>query len=175
MVLLPVTELVVDWYLVFSKPRQEQIAAEQLLLQGYEAYLPLYKKLRRTAEGALAVHEPMFPRYLFTRPGRQGQSISSIRSTRGVTTLVRFGFEPAAVPDALIETIKTMEAQRNAAHLHQMSSLRVGQRVKLEHVALSDMEGLVQAVSSKRVQVLLEILGRPVEVALEHHQVSPVE
>lgn len=162
-----------SWYLVFSKPRQERIAFDQLLRQGYEVYLPLYKKSRRSPEGVLAVYEPMFPRYLFARPGKPGQSIASIRSTRGVTTLVRFGFEPANVPDALIEAIKAMEAQRDAADLPLISGLRVGQRVKLAHVALSEMEGLVQNVSSKRVQVLLEILGRPVVVGLEHHQLSP--
>ena len=172
---LPLSGADLNWYLVFSKPRQERIAAEQLHQQGYEVYLPLYKKLKRTAEGPLTVQEPMFPRYLFVRPGSPGQSVASVRSTRGVTTLVRFGFEPASVPEALIEMIKTMEAERNAADLHQMSSLRVGQRVKLERVAMSDMEGLVQSVSSKRVQVLLEILGRPVSVQLEHHQITPVE
>jgi len=37
---------------------------------------------------------------------------------------------------------------------------------------LAGMEGFVQSVSSKRVAVLLEILGRPTLVQLEHHQVE---
>lgn len=164
-----------SWYLVFSKPRQEKVAAQHLCRQGFEVYLPLYKKLKRTAQGVQSVFEPMFPRYLFTKPGQTSQSTSSIRSTRGVSTLVKFGLEPAVVPDALIESIQCIESERNEADLQEISKLQVGQRVRLEHVALSDMEGLVQTVSSKRVQVLLEILGRPVQVQLELHQVHPVE
>jgi transcriptional antiterminator RfaH len=34
------------------------------------------------------------------------------------------------------------------------------------------VDALVQSVSSKRVSVLLEILGRPVILDLDHHQVS---
>jgi transcriptional antiterminator RfaH len=53
-----------------------------------------------------------------------------------------------------------------------MSNLKAGQKVKLKHVALGSLEGLVQSVSSKRVAVLLEILGRPTVVQLDHHQVE---
>lgn len=163
-----------SWYLVFSKPRQERLACEQLRQQGYEVYLPLYKKLKRTAQGPQTLLEPMFPRYLFVRPTNAGQGLARIRSTRGVSALVRFGLEPATVPASLIETIESMESARNEANLLEISALQVGQRVKLENVAMAQVEGLVQAVSSKRVQVLLEILGSPVAVDVEHHQVSPL-
>ena len=33
-------------------------------------------------------------------------------------------------------------------------------------------EGLVQSVSAKRVAVLLEILGRPTTVQVDHHQIE---
>lgn len=161
------------WYLVYTKPRLESEAQRQLQRQAFEVYLPLYKKLKRTSEGIVAVREPMFPRYLFVRPAGPAQSLSSVRSTRGVSTLVRFGFEPAVVASTLIEAVRTMEREREDAELGALNSLEVGQRVRLAHVAMHDMEGLVQAVSSKRVQVLLEILGRPVSVQLEHHQIQP--
>jgi transcriptional antiterminator RfaH len=56
--------------------------------------------------------------------------------------------------------------------LQELSNLKVGQAVRLKHNALGDVEGLIQSVSSKRVAVLLEILGRPTVVQLEHHQVD---
>ena len=55
-----------------------------------------------------------------------------------------------------------------------MSNFKAGQKVKLKHVALGALEGLVQSVSSKRVAVLLEILGRPTVVQVDHHQVESV-
>jgi transcriptional antiterminator RfaH len=163
------------WYLVYAKPRQEEVARFNLQQQGFETYLPLYKKFKKTEQGPVSVFEPMFPRYLFFRPTSGGQSLSTVRSTRGVTTLVRFGFEPAVVADALIERIRQLEQERNAATLQQTSDVRAGQKVRLKHTALGDVEGLVQSVSSKRVAVLLEILGRPAVVQVEYFQVEPTD
>lgn len=161
------------WYLAYTKPRQEETARTHLERQGFEVYLPLYKKFRKTPQGPLSIFEPMFPRYVFFRPGREGQGISTVRSTQGVTTVVRFGFEPAVIDAALLERIRQLEDDRSQASLQQLSNLKPGQAVRLRHTVLTGMEGLVQTVSAKRVAVLLEILGRTTVVQLEHHQVEP--
>ena len=161
-----------DWYLAYTKPRQEEIARVNLEQQGFEAYLPLYKKFKKTEQAPVSVFEPMFPRYIFFRPGRVGQSISAVRSTKGVTTIVRFGFEPAVIDEELLRRIRQLEQDRNHATLQELSNLRAGQKVRLKHTALGGVDGLIQSVSSKRVAVLLEILGRPAVVQLEHHQVE---
>lgn len=163
------------WYLVYAKPRQEEVARFNLQQQGFEAYVPLYKKFKKTEQGPISVFEPMFPRYLFFRPTSSGHSLSTVRSTRGVTSLVRFGFEPAVVADTLIERIRQLEQDRNEATLQQISDIKAGQLVRLKHTALGDIQGLVQSVSSKRVAVLLEILGRPAVVQVEYFQVQPAD
>ena len=164
-----------DWYLAYTKPRQEEIARFNLDQQGFESYLPLYKKFKKTEQGPVSVFEPMFPRYIFFRPGKPGQSISTVRSTKGITTIVRFGFEPAVIGEELLGRIRQLEEDRNHATLLELSKLKAGQTVRLQHTALGDVQGLIQSVSSKRVSVLLEILGRPAVVQLEHHQVDPVD
>ena len=160
------------WYLAYTKPRQEEIARVNLDQQGFESYLPLYKKFRKTEQGPVSVFEPMFPRYIFFRPGKPQQSISTVRSTKGITTLVRFGFEPAVIDEELLRRIRQLEEDRNHATLLELSQLKPGQTVRLQHTALSGVEGLIQSVSSKRVEVLLDILGRPAVVQLAHHQVE---
>jgi transcriptional antiterminator RfaH len=160
------------WYLAYTKPREERVAEVNLLQQGFEAYLPLYKKFKKTEQGPVALYEPMFPRYILFRPGKPEQSISVVRSTKGIATIVRFGFEPAMLQDDLVQRIRQLEQDRNHATLQELSNLKPGQTVRLKHTALSGVEGLIQSVSSKRVAVLLEILGRPTVVQLEHHQVE---
>ncbi|MGV0985550.1 MAG: transcription termination/antitermination protein NusG [Limnohabitans sp.] len=160
------------WYLAYTKPRQEQIALTNLEQQAFEAYLPLYKKFKKTEQGPVALFEPMFPRYILFRPGKPEQSISVVRNTKGIATIVRFGFEPALLSDELVQRIRLLEQDRNHATLQELSNLKIGQAVRLRHTALSGIEGLIQSVSSKRVAVLLEILGRPTLVQLEHHQVE---
>jgi transcriptional antiterminator RfaH len=114
----------------------------------------------------------MFPRYILFRPGCPGQSISAVRSTKGVTTIVRFGFEPALVTDDVVQRIRLMEQLRHQATIEELNHLKIGQKVLLKHTALGAIEGLVHNVSSKRVAVLLEILGRPTVVQVDHHQVE---
>lgn len=160
------------WYLAYTKPRQEDIARMNLEQQGFQVYLPLYKKFKRTELGPVSVFEPMFPRYVFFRPAHEGQSISVVRSTKGVTTLVRFGFEPALIDEQLLHRIRQIEQDRDQATLMELSRLKAGQTVRLQHTALQGVEGVIQSVSSKRVAVLLEILGRPAVVQVEPHQVE---
>lgn len=160
------------WFLAYTKPRLESVAQFNLAQQGFQVYLPLYKKFRKTEQGPVAFFEPMFPRYILLRPSKPEQSISVVRSTKGVANLVRFGFEPAVLHDDLVQRIRQMEQVRQQASWQELSELKVGQAVRLKHTALGAIEGLIQNVSSKRVAVLLEILGRPTVVQVEHHQVE---
>ena len=163
-----------QWYLAYTKPRLEDVAQVNLRQQGFEVYLPLYKKFKKTEQGSTPQFEPMFPRYIFFRANQGQQSLSTIRSTKGVNNLVRFGFEPARIQDELIVLIRKMEASRNDMTIAQAqaSSFQVGQSVRLKHNALANLQGLVQVVGSKRIAVLLEILGRPTVVQVEHHQIE---
>ena len=160
------------WLVAYSKPRQELVALQNLEHQHFETYLPRYKKFKNTETGPVPVLEPMFPRYIFFRPSTPQQSIESVRSTKGISHIVRFGFEPGIVSADMLASLKEFEVLQNQATLQEMSNFKVGQKVKLKHVALGSFEGLIQSVSKKRVAVLLEILGRETVVQMEHHQIE---
>jgi transcriptional antiterminator RfaH len=160
------------WYLAYTKPRLEQLALVNLKQQGFEAYLPLYKKITSSKDGIVEGFEPMFPRYILFRPGQPQQSISTVNHTKGVSNIVRFGFEPASLTNDVVVLIRKLETERNQTSSHELSQLKSGQKVLLKHTALKGMEGIIQTISSKRVAVLLEILGRPTLVKVEHHQVQ---
>ena len=51
-----------SWYVIHTKPRQEQRALTNLQQQGYRCYLPMIT-LEKLARGRLnLVEEPLFPR-----------------------------------------------------------------------------------------------------------------
>jgi transcriptional antiterminator RfaH len=160
------------WYLAYTRPRSEAVAAQQLARQGYEAYLPLYKTLKRGPEGLLPQRSPMFPRYLFVRAGRPGQSMAPVRSTVGVSHIVRFGFTPATVSDALLSALRSFEQQREQASPESLASLKPGRRVAVCDGPLKGLEGLVSATACKRVTVLLDVLGRQTRVSVPDHQLE---
>ena len=88
------------WHVVHTKPRAEARALENLERQGFEVFLPMIT-LQKVRRAKLAnITEPMFSRYLFLRPTPGMQDLSVVRSTLGVSQLVRFGQVAAKVPHA---------------------------------------------------------------------------
>ena len=161
-----------DWYVVYTQPKREQVAVSNLEQQGFEAYLPQYKTFKKSSAGLFAAFEPMFPRYVFFRPGHAGQSISGARSTRGVSFILSFGFNPALLKQEQLLAIRACESERKLADLGDVSPFQPGLKVRLRHDGLRGLEGLVQSVSAKRVTLLIELLGRQKAVSVEHHQLE---
>lgn len=152
------------WYLVYTKPRQERCALENLERQGFECYLPTFPS-EKVRQGQLAVSdEPLFPRYLFIRPRQEGTpgSWGCVRSTRGVSRLVCFASEPAKVEDSLVQALRRREAGGRA---EPQRWFRPGDRVRLTEVPFAGIEGIFQlADGDRRVMVLIELLSKPVIV-----------
>jgi transcriptional antiterminator RfaH len=76
------------------------------------------------------------------------------------------------VSDELVDTIRSLELQREQAGLAEITPFQPGTRVRLRDKGLQALEGLVVSVSAKRVKLLLEILGRQKEVCVDHAQLE---
>lgn len=163
------------WYLVHSKPRQEQVAKEHLERQGYGTYLPLLRTPRRRNGRRIIRIEPMFPRYFFIRLDTETDNWAPIRSTVGVSTLVRFGMMPTPVPDELIEALRQRDDSAGVQDLplHKFES---GQQVRIEEGPFMGYEGIFLAESSQqRVLVLLDIVGKSAKARVDVTALGPVE
>lgn len=148
------------WYAVCCKPRQEAIAEENLLRQGYHVYLPRIQSRKHRHGRWTDVVEPLFPRYLFIHIDPALRSTAPVRSTRGAVGLVRFGGQPAIVPQGIIEAIVQRESPKGL-HKDDRPLFRTGEPVKLAEGPLSGMEGVfIEEDGEKRVIVLLELLGK---------------
>ena len=99
-----------QWFAVQSKPRQECTAKVQLERQGYTAYLPMMTVRKRKRAAWTTSIEPLFPRYLFVHADVNQQSLAPVRSTVGVSGLVRFGTLLRPVPDAVVHYLQQAEA-----------------------------------------------------------------
>jgi transcriptional antiterminator RfaH len=158
------------WYVAHTKLRQEQVACDNLARQGYAVYLPRIKVLKRLRGRQQAQFDPLFPRYLFFQPGSVDHSIAPVRSTLGVTTIVRFGQDPAVMRPEILEGIRDFEARRNQSDDQEISPFQPGERVRVAEGPLAGMEGLISDVSQERVIVLMQLLGQDTRVSVSHHQ-----
>lgn len=160
------------WYVVHTKARQEQLASENLVRQGYAVYLPRIKILKRGRDGQRIAIEPLFPRYLFIRPGSPSHSIAPVRSTQGVACLVRFGHLPAVMRANTLDDIRSFELRLNQVSDESLSPFRPGKLVRVADGPLAGLEGLISSVSQQRVIVLLQLLGRDTRVDMTCHHLS---
>jgi len=166
------------WYVAYLQARQETIAEANLRRQDFRTYLPLYKTFRKGASAKIeselvVVHEPMFPRYIFFQPSRPTQSLATLRSTRGVHSIISFGAQMALVSIRTLDAIWDSEQQRNSVSLHALSPYQPGCRVRLRDPSFGGLEGLVHSVAAERVNVLLEILGRQTKVRIHRNLIEP--
>ena len=160
------------WYLVHTKPRQEDIALTNLERQGYPCYLPRLQVEKVRRGKAQMVREAMFPRYLFVQleTGNQAKSWSPIRSTLGVSKLVYFGSQPAKVDPQLIDLLQSREEALPAETIFQP-----GDAVVITAGPFAGIEAVYQTSDpERRSMILLEILSKRVTMHIDAGQLRKI-
>ena len=163
-----------NWYLIYTKPRQEERALVNLHAQGFSCYLPQFNQQKMRRGKLVDLMEPLFPRYLFVQleQGLHAKSWGSIRSTLGVNHLVKFGSEAVRIKQQLIDTLKSYEVKHNRS----VSQLfKPGQKVLITEGPFAGIEAVYQMTDGQaRVLVLIELLSKPTELVVDVTMVEAV-
>lgn len=163
-----------SWYVIHSKPRQETRAEENLSAQGYQVYLPMLKTSKRRSGKWVEVVEPLFPRYLFIQMVENQDSFAPIRSTFGVSKLVRFGDTPAQAPLGLVESLRTLESSSDGTHIESDNLFEAGAQVDIVEGPLEGLKAIVKSDSGdERVILLLNLMGRENTTAVSRDTLIP--
>jgi transcription elongation factor/antiterminator RfaH len=160
------------WYLIKTKPLNENKVNTRLTGAGFETLYPrMFKRNRRKRSTDI---RPLFPTYLFVRFPLD--DIQTIRYTRGVARIVSFGSEPQTVGEEIIQAI---QARMDGSGVVQLVAspirLKPGQKIRIEEGPFEGFEAvfveelpdrervvlLLEAVSSFRVTLPKDALGRP--------------
>lgn len=152
------------WYTVRTKPKHEHIAAASLRrLAALPIFFPRVRLEKATRRGRVRVTEPLFPCYLFVNCTVE-ERVNEIQHLSGVSKLVQFGGRYPRVADVIIEELKASFGQDDVIAVE--SQLAPGDEVTVAAGAFTGMSALVlkSLPAKKRVQILLDILGRPTSV-----------
>ncbi len=159
------------WYVAYTKPKQELIAQDNLLRQNYNVRLPLVRKIARRK----VTLEPLFPRYIFLQPSTSEQSLSPVRSTTGVSSIIRFGMELAVLPEGICQRIMDFAQTQQEGGLESLLSVQgieVGDKVLIRSGPFCGLEGLVSAIAKDRVLVLMSLLGKEQSIKFQATDLS---
>lgn len=153
------------WYAVQTQVRAERLALVNLRRQGFEAYLPAYRKRRRHARRTDWVASPLFPGYLFVRMDIDVTAWRAINSTIGARNVIRFGEHPASMPAGIVEEIIAHEDDGRMVRPGSVIPFTRGDEIRVTDGALCDQLGLFDCnADGERVVILLNLLGRQVRV-----------
>jgi transcriptional antiterminator RfaH len=159
------------WYCARTKPKHEHIAAANLRKNmKLDVFSPRLRVERATRRGLVRLVEPLFPCYIFVRCVIE-EKLNEIQHTNGVSSLVRFGHKIPKVEDAIIEELqKHFEAGEPMAVEDHLSP---DDEVVIADGAFAGMQAKVLRVmpATRRVQILLEILGGLTSVEVDRASV----
>ncbi len=159
------------WYLVKTKPLNENKVFARLSEAGFDSIFPrIRKKTRRKVHPEV---RPLFPTYLFVRFAIE--QLQTIRYTRGVARIVSFGPEPQEVGEDIISAVRQrMDEEGIVALVRPPANWKPGDRIRigegpfegLEAIFLEEMPDrdrvvlLLEAVSSFRVMINKDLIER---------------
>ena len=162
-----------DWYVAYTHPRAEELAVSHLLRQGFSVYLPRFRAQRRHARRVETVTRALFPRYLFMAQAENSAPLGAVNSTIGVVGLVRTGPGFARIAQPLLDTIRAREDEDGFVRMGEDGLFQPGQPVAVDVGSAAALSGIFKCLDDRqRLVVLLDILGRRVELHLSADQVS---
>lgn len=159
------------WFAVWTRSRQEKVAASMLQMVGVDHFLPLKSELRQWTDRKQTVSVPLFSGYLFVRMNPTKDSRLQVLKAPGIAGFVGNSNGPLPIPDQQIEDIRTILAQR--ADCTVIPILEEGDRVRVVRGPLTGIEGrLLQTNSSSRLLISIEMLHKSIAVGLSSEDVE---
>ena len=154
------------WYVVQSKPREEERALYFLQEKGFHAYLPRMEVVKMRGFKNNKAHKPLFPGYLFCR-FNIGENLVHVRWTQGVKKLLPESVNPISVENEVVKAIQSLERKDGVICKLQLEK---NDKIRVARGPLKDVLGIFDHWTSDcgRVKVLLNYINFQASVNLHY-------
>jgi transcription termination/antitermination protein NusG len=161
------------WFAVWTRSRQEKIAASMLEALGVPHFLPLKSETRQWSDRKQKVTVPLFSGYLFVRVNLLTDNKLRVLKTPGVVGFVGNNTGPLPIPDRQIGDIRAV--LDNGVEYSVSPLLEEGDRVRVVRGVLAGVEGrLIRSSSASRLVISIEMIHRSLAVSVSRQDVEPV-
>ncbi len=146
-----------NWYVVYTKPRNEKKVSQELDKQGIVHYLPLVKTLRQWSDRKKKVEIPLFNSYVFVFVS--SKEYFSVLKVVGVVKFITFSGKAVTIPEKQIDAIK-----KTLQHELEMEAtteiFKIGQKIEIIEGILAGINGEIITISGKNKFLLrIENIG----------------
>lgn len=162
------------WFCLQTHSKHEHIAGRWLgHYLGIETYAPRIRFRRPQTRGPVWFTEALFPNYLFARFELAGW-LQKVEAAPGIRRIVRFGAHYPLIPPPIIDDLRAALGQEVCTI---EDALNPGEVVQVAGGPFNGLRAVVTRVrtGNRRVELLLDFLGRQTMVGVPCGHVVPVE
>ena len=163
------------WYCLRAQPKHEHIAASYLRkFSALEVFAPRLRYQRSRLKGQAWTTEALFPGYLFARfdLAERWREVQYSHAVRGI---LRFGERYPVVPPTMIGQLRDLMGPEELAVVEP--ALEPGRTVVVAEGAFQGLRTVITRYlpAKERVRVLMNLMGREMEIELPASSVVPAE
>lgn len=148
-----------SWLALYTKPRSEFKAEEQLNSSSIQTYLPTITRLKQWSDRKKKITEPLFRGYIFIYADEQGR-LASVEKQAIVRCLFDNG-RPARIPEWQIDNIRKMLETDTNLIVH--NGIVPGAKVMIKSGSFEGVIGtVINESSGKSISVSIDLLNRSV-------------
>ncbi|MGA7110565.1 MAG: UpxY family transcription antiterminator [Terracidiphilus sp.] len=162
-----------SWFAVWTRSRQEKVAAAMLEALEVPHFLPLKSEVHRWSDRKQTVTIPLFSGYLFVRLNPNKDSRLRVLNVPGIAGLVGSQAGPLPIPDYEIENIRTVIAQKMQYSTYP--EIPIGNRVRVMRGSLAGIEGtLLRTQTDSKLVLSIELIQQSIAVTIHASDVEPL-
>ena len=148
-----------SWFALYTKPRSEFKAAEQIKLLGVDHYLPTILKVKQWSDRKKKITEPVIRGYIFIFADEKGR-LASLEQQAVVRCVFEAG-RPAKIPIWQMENLMKMLSADSEFFVHE--GITKGTKVKIIDGPFEGVIGTVNEFDEgKSIAVSIELLNRSI-------------
>ena len=144
-----------NWYALYTKPRNEKKVEEQLHKMGLEVFCPKVSVVKQWSDRKKKVSQPLIPSYVFIKIKEQERDL--VFSVSGVVRYLFFLGKPAIIKESEINAMK--ETLNHDFKEVGVMDLEKGQKFTIEEGTFKGQEATFFEQKGNKIILRLESLG----------------
>ena len=148
-----------SWFALYTKPRNELKAAEQMQKAGINFYLPTVTKLKQWSDRKKKITEPLIRGYIFIFANEKERIVSL--EQKSIIRCVSDNGKPAKIPSWQIENLKRLLQAKTELFIKE--GLVAGSKVLIKSGPFEGVVGVIQQSQNENtLAVQIDLLNRSI-------------
>lgn len=159
------------WFALYTKPRHEFKASDQMSKLEIENYLPVLTKIKKWSDRKKKVTEPVFRGYLFIKGNEKERLLSLTQNS--IVKCISFEGKPSVIPDWQIENLKNLLTA--SPDVFVINKIEAGSKIKIIEGPFSGIIGVVKETQEdKWLAVSVDLINCSVIVRLPKESIIKI-